>query len=184
MTELQQGYLTPLRVENYDDKNWTILEDFCWRGVRGDVFTVHAGERTDFATSPWWSQAILPRTGTWTKAAVLHDKMCNQQNEFHAMVKRRIRDGVSKEEIAIFKKNNAPTFTSIDTDNIFYLNARNDGTDRIRSELLWFGVRCGALSPPRRGEWWKTFPRWFADLIVILAILVGIVVLISWAWPW
>lgn len=168
---MEYGFLTPLRVESIDDKNWLILEDFCWRGTKDDVFTVSKGERTDFATVPWWSQIITPRTGTWTKAAVLHDKMCNLLNEFYWLVVEReglIADGVDPASLdEIFP----PTFNSVDTDAIFRKNARDGGTGPIRAEILWFGVRCGALSAPRRGGWMSTFPRWFADLLVILAIL-------------
>jgi len=180
---MKVGYLTPLRVENVDAKNWDILEDFCWQGSKGDIFTVTKGERTDFATTPWWTQAILPKTGTWTKAAVLHDKMCNLLNEFHKLVRHRerlISAGIDPKELEpIFP----PTFTSVDTDAIFRLNARKDGTDRIRAELLWFGVRCGALAnPARRDRWVSTFWRWFLDLVVILSILVIIALVIIRPW--
>jgi hypothetical protein len=182
---MKTGFITPLRVENLDACNWVILEDFIWVGSKGDVFTVSRGETTDFATVPWWSQAITPRTGTWTKAAVLHDKMCNLQNEFHALVKKRqqlISDGAHPDHLEpLFP----PPFTSNDTDYIFRKNARDEGTDAFRSELLWLGVRFGALgNAARRGGFLRTAPRFIGDLLVVLAILVGIIILISWAWPW
>lgn len=182
---MQQGFITPLRVENLDACNWVITEDFVWVGSKGDQFTVKKGEKTDFATVPWWTQSIIPRTGTWTKAAVIHDKMCNLLNEYYRLCKeydRLIAQGVDPDELIEPIRSK---FNSIDTDAIFRKNARDEGTDPIRSELLWFGVRCGALAnPARRENWHKTFPRWFADLLVILAILVAIIIGISWAWPW
>jgi uncharacterized protein DUF1353 len=162
-----KGFLTPLRVESIDSKNWKLLEDFCWRGSQDDVFTVNKGETTDFATVPWWTQSIIPRTGTWTKAAVLHDKMCNELNECR-------RNSFAN-----------ATFSAIDTDAIFRKNAREGGTGVVRSELLWMGVRYGALAnPARRGGWFKTAPRVLADTIVILAVLAGTIAFISWLWPW
>lgn len=180
--ELQRGFLTPLRVENIDACNWVLLEDFCWRGSQDDVFTVYKGETTDFATVPWWSQAITPRTGTWTKAAVLHDKMCNLLNEFYQLKKDRedlLRKGFQVFELEPLYP---PPFSSIDTDAIFRKNAREGGTGVIRSELLWFGVRCGSLkNPARRGEWLRTAPRFLGDLLLILTVVVTV---ISWVWPW
>lgn len=183
--DTQKGFLTPLRVENIDSKNWKILEDFCWRGSQDDVFTVEKGETTDFATVPWWTQAITPRTGTWTKAAVLHDKMCNLLNEWYRLIKEReelIEANVSPELLEVIFP---PTFTAIDTDAIFRKNAREGGTGAIRSELLWLGVRYGALAnPARRGGFVKTAPRVIGDTIVLLALFAGIIALISWLWPW
>jgi hypothetical protein len=182
---MKTGFITPLRVENLDACNWVILEDFIWVGSKGDVFTVSRGETTDFATVPWWSQAITPRTGTWTKAAVLHDKMCNLLNEFHALVKKReqlIADGAHPDHLEpLFP----PPFSSIDTDAVFRKNARDGGTDVFRSELLWLGVRYGALAnAARRDSWLRTAPRVFLGTVVIFALLVALVAFISWAWPW
>lgn len=153
---MKRGFLTPLRVENVDACNWVLLEDFLWRGSQGDVFKVAAGNMTDFASVPWWTQSILPRTGTWTKAAVLHDKMCEELNAHYQMP-------------AVI---GVPTFSSIDTDAIFRKNAREGGTDVFRSELLWMGVRLGAArNPARRKGWLKTAPRVLADVVAILAVI-------------
>lgn len=180
---MEAGYLTPLRVENIDDKNWEIVERFGWRGAKGDEFWVEKGERTDFATVPWWTQAIIPRTGTWTKAAVLHDKMCNLLNEFYQLIREReelIADGVDPQELEpIFP----PTFSSVDTDAIFYLNARMEGTGPIRAEMLWFGVRSGALkNAARRDGWMSTFWRYFFDLMVALIIMIMLILLVVRPW--
>ena len=181
----RQGFITPLRVESIDPVNWLILSRLSWIGSKGDRFDVDEGEITDFATVPWWSQAITPRTGTWTKAAVLHDKMCNLLNEFYKLVKQRqklIDDGVDISELESLIP---PPFTSKDVDAIFRLNARDGGTGPIRSELLWVGVRSGAIAnPARRGEFLQTAPRFVFDVVVLLIVLVGIIAFLSWAWPW
>lgn len=184
-----RGYLTPLRVENIDAKNWRIFDRFGWRGSQDDEFWVEPGETTDFATVPWWSQAITPRTGTWTKAAVLHDKMCNLLNEYYRLLKqyealiagwRSLNQltGLNNPEPAPPEK---PVFSSIDTDAIFRKNAREDGTDPVRSELLWLGVRLGALrNPARREHWGRTAFRVVADLVLIAIFLYLCTFVILW----
>ena len=173
------GFLDPLRVESVDPINWKFLERFRWKGSQGDIFEIEPGELTDFATVPWWTQAIFPRTGTWSKAAALHDKMCRLQNEYYKLQPKGnhfLWVRIKYDAGVVVKK---PVFTSIDTDAIFYKNARADGTDPVRAELLWFGVRTGSLiNPARREEWLQTSLRYFADLIVILAFLAAIVLLI------
>lgn len=179
------GFTTPLRVESIDECNWVLLEDLVWAGSKGDVFTVSRGEKTDFATVPWWSQAITPRTGTWTKAAVLHDKMCNLLNEFHKLIAERerlIKFGASLTDLEPLYP---PDFTSNDADAVFRKNAREGGTDVFRSELLWVGVRFGAIgNSARRGGFLRTAPRFIGDVLILLAILVASVAGLSWAWPW
>lgn len=185
MSDLKQGYLTPLRVENIDAKNWRYLERFGWRGSEDDELWIEAGETTDFATVPWWSQFITPRTGTWTKAAGIHDKMCNLLNKYHELMEMYeafVGHGIHTQDLPVPIE---PAFSSIDTDAIFRKNARDEGTDRVRSEILWFGVRTGSLfNAARREKWMSTFPRYFFDLVWILGLVSGIVALISWAWPW
>lgn len=185
MSEPKRGYQNPLRVENVDAKNWRILEKFSWLGSEDDLFTVEAGETTDFATVPWWTQAITPRTGTWTKAAVLHDKMCNLLNEYYKLLKAYeayLAAGVSTQLLEVPIE---PVFSSIDTDAIFRKNARDEGTGPIRAELLWFGVRSGSLiNPARRDGWLSTFPRYFFDLVMILTAFASVITFVSWVWPW
>lgn len=166
----QQGFITPLRVENVDAANWCLLEDFVWNGSKGDSFIVPAGSMTDFASVPWWTQSILPRTGTWTKAAVMHDKMCEELNYIYELNKRY--------NVTVIL---TPTFSSIDTDAIFRKNAREGGTDPIRSELLWLGVRLGALrNSARREGWRKTALRVIADLVGVIAFIYLIAFFILW----
>lgn len=166
------GFLTPLRVENVDAKNWKILERLVWLGTKKDIFQVEPGETTDFASTPRFTWILLPPTGTWTKAAVLHDKMCNELNKYHKLLthyKLFVLMGVSTQSLDVPVE---PVFNSIDADAIFRMNAREGGTDAIRSELLWMGVRLGALrNPARRGGWLRTAPRVIADLIGCIAFL-------------
>jgi len=184
-------FTTLLAVEEIegDYRNWLVSDDLVWVGTKEpypDTFIVEAGEITDFASSPWFTWMILPRIGKWTKAAVLHDKMCNVQKEHYDLLQRRKKlitdfgDWTDAALVELIK----PPFSSIDADIIFKNNAREAGTDIVRSELLWMGVRWGALSKHRRENWWHTFPRLAVDTAAALAVLAGAAAAISWAWPW
>lgn len=176
---MKQGFQSELLVETVDAKNWRIQRRFGWRGSKGDTFWVEEGDRTDFASVPWWSQFLIPRTGTWTKAAVLHDKMCALLNSYYKLYKQYLElekawlEGWHPDRSGIKPiKPLKPPFNSVDTDAVFRKNARELGTDPIRSELLWFGVRCGALkNAARRTGWMSTFPRFLGDLVAIVGVL-------------
>lgn len=179
---MKQGFQSELSVQTIDSRKWLVLEDFAWVGSNDDpdIFRVFAGDTTDFASVPWWSQFILPRTGAWTKASVLHDKMCDLLNSYYTLKKQHDDLVAGWRMLNEFSGLNQPEpiepikpkFNSVDTDAVFRKNAREGGTDRIRAELLWFGVRCGALkNPARRTGWMSTFPRFLSDLVAILGVL-------------
>lgn len=70
----------PLRIEYLDGRNWKLHEDFSYFdevGLPGDVdgtfIDVPAGFVTDFASIPRALWTILPPTGQYGKAAVIHD---------------------------------------------------------------------------------------------------------------
>jgi hypothetical protein len=179
---------TPLRVESLDSTRWKLLDDFTRVARDGRPFVVKAGDTTDFASVPWWSQSLLPKTGTWTKASVAHDKRCDLLNAVH-------KGGWPAKQFFgwTFYADDEVTgtvppkgwFNAVDTDQIFREDAIDDGTDVVRAELLWLGVRLGALANPARREGWlSTAPRVLADLVAVLVALVAIVAGVSWAWPW
>lgn len=173
------GYLTPLRVEAVDAVRWKLLDDFQWQGSQGDVFIIPAGAYTDFATVPWWTQSLIPKTGTWTKAAVVHDKMCDDLNAHH----KAFQAWWSSMQ-GVVKPPEKPLFSSVDTDAIFRKNARAEGTGWIRGELLWLGVRWGALAnPARRAGWLSTAPRVIAGSAAVLALLAIVIVLAALVLP-
>lgn len=179
------GFLTPLQVEAVDANTWRLLTDLEWEGSQGDIFCVEKGSMTDFATVPWWTQSLIPKTGTWTKAAVVHDKMCDDLNEYYGRKKYLDEfgaewagtdyansDGLVLEVPPWAESLEEPLFSSTDTDAIFRKISRDEGTGWVRSELLWLGVRCGALiNPARRKGWLSTFPRFLGDLVAIVAML-------------
>lgn len=178
-----------LDVRSISASRWRLLSDFTRVTRDGRSFTVHAGDTTDFASVPFWTQSLLPKTGTWTKASVTHDKRCDLLNAVY-------KGGGEARDFFGWYRARCPDrgwrwvappgwFDSNDTDRVFREDARDDGTDPIRAELLWLGVRLGALAnPARRAGWWRTAPRVLADLVAVLSVLVVVVTGLSWAWPW
>lgn len=70
------GFLTPLRLEYIDGREWKVITPFeyCLGAPNGpERLYVHPNFITDFASIPRILWAILPPTGAYGKAAVLHD---------------------------------------------------------------------------------------------------------------
>ena len=70
------GFLTPLRLEFIDGKNWRVTEPFEYRLGSDDgseSIQIPIGFETDFASIPRGLWNIFPPTGGYGKAAVVHD---------------------------------------------------------------------------------------------------------------
>ncbi len=108
------GFRTYLVVRELDRKSWELQRDLVYEG-NYDHFLVPTGFETDFASVPrmfWW---LLPRTGRWTKAAVLHDFLWREA-----------------------KKGN---ISFCDADGIFRRVMRELGVGYLRRRLMWAAVR-------------------------------------------
>jgi hypothetical protein len=57
-----------------------LLEALNYQGER-DLFKVPAGFVTDFASVPGLFTWLVPRYGRFTKAAILHDFLCDEAKE-------------------------------------------------------------------------------------------------------
>ena len=121
----EPGSLTVSRV---DADRWALVDALVYRG-RWEQFVVPAGFRTDFATVPRLVRWLVPRFGTYTLAAILHDWL----------VTEGIRSGV---------------VTSRQADGIFRRILRESGVPVLRRWLMWAGVRWGALRNERRRSGW------------------------------
>jgi hypothetical protein len=117
-----------LTVRTVDADQWALVDALVYRG-RSQRFVVPTGFRTDFATVPRVIAWLVPRFGTYTLAAILHDWLCTEG----------IRSGV---------------VTSRDADGIFRRVMRESGVPVLRRWLMWAGVRWGALADPRRRTGW------------------------------
>ncbi len=115
-----------LRTSGTD--GWTLVEPLTYRGAR-DRFVVPAGFRTDLATVPRPVLWLVPESGPYTLAAVLHDWLCTVG----------IRTGL---------------VTSRQADGVFRRVMREAGVPVLLRWLMWTGVRWGALADPERRPGW------------------------------
>jgi hypothetical protein len=134
-------------VRRVDDKRWATINDLRYSG-RSQNFLVPSGFMTDFATVPQFLLWLIPSTGAWTLAAVLHDWL----------IERALRAGL---------------VSARDVDGIFRRVLREQGVSFVKRWLMWTGVRWGALfNRRRRAGWLRDLP-----LVVIWTLLALPVVL-------
>ena len=74
------GFTTELVVEQIGDLDWRLVEPLCYEG-HTDTFEVRPGSETDFASVPGIFQWLVPRSGRYSKPAVLHDFLCRHGPE-------------------------------------------------------------------------------------------------------
>lgn len=69
------SFTTPLELEYIDGRNWKITAEFDYFLVWGlpETICIPAGFVTDFASIPRLLWNLLPPTGSYGKAAVVHD---------------------------------------------------------------------------------------------------------------
>lgn len=122
-----------LIVARVDATHWVLVEDLNYEGARTTIH-VPKGVLTDFASVPQFLQWLVPSTGTYTLAAVLHDYLCDSLNEHgYACVGDKFK-----------------LVSSNDVDGIFRRVMREYGVPPLRSWMMWTGVRWGALFNRRR----------------------------------
>lgn len=114
-------------VRSLDDKIWEVLTTFEYRAARR-TFVVNAGAKTDFASVPRPLVWLVPTYGLYTRAAILHDVLCDDGNARN--VSRRDADGIFRQAMRIL------------------------GVPFLQRWLMWTGVRLGALKDRRGREGW------------------------------
>lgn len=76
-------FTTPLVVKHIDGRTWEVTERFVYHigcYPSRNIVTVKQGFRTDFASIPRLFWALLPPTGLYGKAAVIHDWLYREQS--------------------------------------------------------------------------------------------------------
>lgn len=71
-------FSTPLVLEYIDGRLWRVKADFdywCGEGATAELIRAPAGMITDFASVPRLLWSILPPTGVYGEAAVIHDHL-------------------------------------------------------------------------------------------------------------
>jgi hypothetical protein len=100
-------------VREVGDNTWELVEPLRYQG-NTDQFEVPNGFQTDFASVPRAFQWLLPKYGRYTKAAILHDFLCEQSK--------------------------AGRFDRDDADGIFRRTMRELGVSFIRRWIMWAAV--------------------------------------------
>jgi hypothetical protein len=88
---------TQLVVEQLDDIDWKVMQPLRYQG-NSDSFVVPTGSQTDFASVPKIFQWLLPRSGRYTKPAVLHDFLCRRGDQVGCPVNDA--DGIFRRSMA------------------------------------------------------------------------------------
>lgn len=128
----------------------TLVEPLRYSGAAGECL-LPAGFTTDFASVPSFLRWLVAPTGTYQRAAMVHDQWCDQL-------------GVDCCEIP-----------SRDVDRRFRVIAIEEGTPHVRAWLLWAGVRWGAIANPHRRSGWRAdLPLLLlVSLLALLPVLLG-----------
>jgi hypothetical protein len=66
-------FLEPLQLEYIDGRKWKVLKAFEYLTQQSELVVVPVGFVTDFASIPKVLWNVLPPTGSYGKAAVVHD---------------------------------------------------------------------------------------------------------------
>lgn len=110
---------TKLVVEQLDKNCWELRAPLIYHGGK-ETFTIEEGFRTDFATVPFFLTWLVPRYGSYTNAAVLHDWLLKQKR-----------------------------LSRCDCDGIFRRALREIGVPFLRRWVMWAGVRLGSIPKER-----------------------------------
>ncbi len=80
------GFPKTLKIEclsaNDTAFRYRVLEDFTYVSEGGEVITVEKGFLTDFASVPRFFRFIIPKTGRYNEATVIHDWLCQLSNAY------------------------------------------------------------------------------------------------------
>jgi hypothetical protein len=144
-------------VRQVDDEHWKLLEDLVYQGNQ-ETFTVPAGFKTDFASVPRLFTWLIPRYGRYTRAAILHDFLCET----------------------------APV-SRADADGLFRRIMRELDVPFLRRWTMWAAVRMGAglqgIKPVSFGQWLLvTVPA--VALLLPSALVLLITLVIAWLAEW
>jgi hypothetical protein len=156
-----------------DPYGWLVTEKLTWsgtfRGVARQLEVTASDEHpfsTDLASVPRSLTWLFPRYGKYTKAAVLHDFLC-----------QNFRNAPS---ISSATPSLLPLTDRSDADEVFLVVMKELGVPRLRRWLMWGAVSWAtvitSLVPGRRSN---PVLRWVGRVIVALALIaLGIVLVV------
>lgn len=80
------GFPKTLKIEclpaNQTAFRYRVLETFTYVSQNGEVVMVPEGFLTDFASVPRFFRFIIPKTGRYNEATVIHDYLCQLANMY------------------------------------------------------------------------------------------------------
>ncbi|UFU01677.1 DUF1353 domain-containing protein [Ruania suaedae] len=150
--DVADGGPVRLEVRSVDGRDFTLLRRIGYLSDDYDqpfVVPIDLERfRTDFASVPWIFTWLVPRSGRYAAAAVLHD----------AIVVEGDYDG--------------PVIDRVEADRIFRVALRELGTPVLRSWLMWAAVSIATMwtMPQRRWRW-----RGAVVLLIGMVTAVGLV---------
>jgi len=126
-------------VREVDDDTWELVEPLRYAG-NTETFVVAAGFRTDFASVPRAFGWLLPSYGRYTKAAILHDFLCDEAR--------------------------AGRFDRDDADGLFRRAMRELGVSFLRRWIMWGAVALATQWLHIRSLR-RVFTKRFAQLVAV-----------------
>lgn len=134
-------------------ESWRLIDELIYEG-KYELFRIPSGFSTDFASVPRAFTWLIPRYGTYTRAAILHDYLC------------------ARERVGLF--------TSADADGIFRRVLRELGVSLPRRWLMWAAVRTRSHMRGATGGDWM---RWFVvAALAVLMLLLPVLIVQVWIW--
>lgn len=131
---------------------WTLDEEVVYQGNE-HRFEVPQQFYTDFASVPKFATWLIPRYGVYTRAAVLHDFLCQEGH--------------------------VGRFNRRDADGIFRRSLHELGVSWTRRWLMWAAVRAGGWMA---GATLKEWLQWLAIVaIAVPLVFLPLLVVLPWA---
>lgn len=148
-----------LIAKQVGDVDWQLYAPLRYRGNQ-DEFVVPVGEETDFASIPGVFQWLLPKSGRYTKAAVLHDYLS----------KKGPKLGVNRK----------------DADGLFRRCMRELEVPFLRRWTMWGGVRGASIVQSRFKDGPGDLPRvilvfFYPGIFIVLSGVVVWLLLLSFS---
>ncbi len=121
-------FLSDIRVARIAGSSgeWELIAPLIYQGNR-DRFTVPIGFRTDFASIPRIFAWLIPKNGSHDAAAIVHDYLYRHQPLVPSPAPLRSMQRISRR----------------DADRLFRRIMRELGTNCVRYNLMYAGVRIG-----------------------------------------
>jgi len=82
----------PLVIRELGYKQWEVMEAFMYRSSSGEYFLVNKGFRCDLASVGRWFKSVVDTPSYWTQAAVLHDKLYDNNRRGFGTISRKRAD--------------------------------------------------------------------------------------------